>query len=86
MLTSQRIDRVNSNPTIVLEVNGIKELKEVLIPLISKIVNKMGEQFKIIEYPVWQSGKLPTLRGKLPNSGDLLKLLVPNLVESYRGG
>jgi hypothetical protein len=52
----------------------------------SKIVNKMGEQFKIIEYPVWQSGKLPTLWGKLPNSGDLLKLLVPNLVESYRGG
>jgi hypothetical protein len=46
----------------------------------------MGEQFKIIEYPVWQSGKLPTLWGKLPNSGDLLKLLVPNLVESYRGG
>jgi len=34
MLTSQRIDRFNSNPTIVLEVNRIKELKEVLIPLI----------------------------------------------------
>jgi hypothetical protein len=34
MLTSQRINRVNSNPTIVLEVNRIKELKEVLIPLI----------------------------------------------------
>jgi hypothetical protein len=34
MLTSQRINRFNSNPTIVLEVNRIKELKEVLIPLI----------------------------------------------------
>ena len=26
MLTSQRIDRVNSSPTVVLEVNKIKEL------------------------------------------------------------
>lgn len=33
-LASQRIDRVNSNPTIVLEVNKIKELKGVLIPLL----------------------------------------------------
>lgn len=46
----------------------------------------MGEQFKILEYPVWQSGKLSTLWGKLSNSGDLLKLLVPNLVELYHGG
>lgn len=34
MLISQRIGRFNSYPTIVLEVNKIKELKEVLIPLI----------------------------------------------------
>jgi hypothetical protein len=33
MLTSQRIDRVNSSPTVVLEVNKIKELIEVIIPL-----------------------------------------------------
>jgi len=46
----------------------------------------MGEQFKIIEYPVRQPRKLSTLWGKLPNSGDLLKLLVPNLVELYHGG
>ena len=52
----------------------------------TRILNKMGEQFKILEYPVWQFGKLLTLRGKLPNSGDLLKLLVPNLVELYHGG
>ncbi len=32
-LTSQRINRVNSSPTVVLEVNKIKELIEVLIPL-----------------------------------------------------
>lgn len=52
----------------------------------TRILNKMGEQFKILEYPVRQSGKLFTLRGKLSNSGDLLKLLVPNLVELYHGG
>lgn len=52
----------------------------------SKIVNKMGEQFKIIEYPERQSGTLSILWGKLSNSGDLLKLLIPNLVELYRGG
>ena len=33
LFTLPRVDRVNSNPTIVLEVNRIKELKEVLIPL-----------------------------------------------------
>jgi hypothetical protein len=33
MLTSQRINRVNSSPTVVLEVNRIKELIEILIPL-----------------------------------------------------
>jgi hypothetical protein len=33
MLTSQRIDKVNSSPTVVLEVNKIKELIEVIIPL-----------------------------------------------------
>lgn len=52
----------------------------------SKIVNKMGEQFKIIEYPEWQSEILSILWGKLSNSGDLLKLLIPNLVELYHGG
>lgn len=33
IITSKRIDRDNSNPTIVLEVNKIKELKDILIPL-----------------------------------------------------
>lgn len=33
-LTSQRTDRVSSSPLVVLEVNGIKELIERLIPLI----------------------------------------------------
>lgn len=46
----------------------------------------MGEQFKIIEYPGQQHGKLLYLWDKLPNSGEALKLLIPNLVEFYQGG
>ena len=46
----------------------------------------MGEQFKIIEYPVKQPGKLLYLWGKLQNSGEILKLLIPNLVEFFHGG
>jgi hypothetical protein len=30
---SSRINREDSNPTIILEINKIKELKEILIPL-----------------------------------------------------
>ena len=52
----------------------------------TKIINKMGEHLKIIEYPDGQSGKLLILWGKLPNSGDLLKLLIPNLEKIFRGG
>jgi len=33
IITNYRINRINSNPTIVLEINKIKELKEILIPL-----------------------------------------------------
>ncbi len=52
----------------------------------TKIINKMGEHLKIIEYPAQQSGKLLISWGKLPNSGDLLKLLIPNLEKIFRGG
>ncbi len=54
----------------------------------TKIINKMGEHLKIIEYPEWvrQSRRLSTLWGKLPNSGNLLKLLIPNLDELLQGG
>ena len=45
----------------------------------NQILNKMGEQFKIIEYPGQQFGKLLFLWGKLPNSGDILKTTVPKL-------
>jgi len=46
----------------------------------------IGKQIKIIEYPVQQFGKLLFLWEKLPNSGDSLKLLIPNLVEIFHGG
>ena len=40
----------------------------------TKIINKMGEHLKIIEYPVKQPGNLLILWGKLSNSGEVLKL------------
>ena len=46
--------------------------------------NKMGEHIKIIEYPEQIICKI--LRGKLSNSGELLKLLIPNLEKNFRGG
>jgi hypothetical protein len=53
MLTSQRIDRVNSNPTIVLEVNGIKELKEVLIPLMYDNDTILLKTLKSEDFSLW---------------------------------
>jgi len=34
LLSSQRVDRVNSNPTVILEINKVQELRENLIPLL----------------------------------------------------
>lgn len=50
----------------------------------TKIFNKMGEHLKIIEYPEQLICKI--LRDKLSNSGELLKLLIPNLEKNFRGG
>lgn len=33
LFTTPRVERVNSNPTIVLEINKINELRDILIPL-----------------------------------------------------
>ena len=44
----------------------------------------MGEHMKIIEYPEQLICKI--LWDKLSNSGELLKLLVPNLEKNFRGG
>lgn len=43
----------------------------------------MGEHMKIIEYP---EQIIQVLRDELSNSGELLKLLVPNLENIFRGG
>jgi len=50
MLTSQR---VNSNPTIVLEVNRIKELQEVLIPLIYDNDTILLKTLKSKDFSLW---------------------------------
>jgi len=34
ILTSPRVDRVNSNPTVILEINKVQELRKNLIPLL----------------------------------------------------
>ena len=53
ILTSHRIDRVNSNPTIVLEVNKIKELKEVLIPLMYDNDTILLKSLKSNDFYLW---------------------------------
>jgi len=69
----------------VAEHSSLKDLlMNKLIYYRTKIINKFGEHMKIIEYPGLQYDNL--LRGKLPNSGDILKLLIPNLVEFFQGG
>ena len=40
LLTTPRVYRANSNPTIVLEINKINELRDILIPLIYDDSNK----------------------------------------------
>lgn len=52
-LASQRIDRVNSNPTIVLEVNKIKELKGVLIPLLYNNNTILLKSLKSNDFLLW---------------------------------
>lgn len=52
-LTSQRTDRENSNPTIVLEVNKIKELKERLIPLMYDNNTIILKSLKSNDFSLW---------------------------------
>ena len=53
MLTSKRIDRDNSNPTIVLEVNKIKELKDILIPLMYDNGTILLKTLKYKDFYLW---------------------------------
>jgi len=52
-IASHRIDRVNSNPTIVLEVNKIKELNEVLIPLMYDNDSILLKSLKSNDFLLW---------------------------------
>jgi cytochrome c oxidase subunit 3 len=53
MLTSQRIDKVNSSPTVVLEVNKIKELIEVIIPLMHDSDGIILKSLKSKDFLLW---------------------------------
>jgi len=70
--------RIMRNPKSGLGLEGLKKILE------KYFFNKMGEHMKIIEYPEQLICKI--LRDKLSNSGELLKLLIPNLEKNFRGG
>jgi heme/copper-type cytochrome/quinol oxidase subunit 3 len=53
ILTNCRVNRINSNPTIVLEVNKIKELKEILIPLMYNNNYILLKSLKIEDFNLW---------------------------------
>nr|YP_009370187.1 cytochrome c oxidase subunit III [Bryoria tenuis]ARO90291.1 cytochrome c oxidase subunit III [Bryoria tenuis] len=52
-LTSQKTDRVNSSPLVVLEVNRIKELIEVLIPLMYDSDTIILKSLKSKDFSLW---------------------------------
>ena len=52
-LTSQRTDRVNCSPLVVLEVNRIKELIEVLIPLMYDSDTIILKSLKSKDFSLW---------------------------------
>ena len=82
---SKKIEDIESND-LYTKATPWQILSESALKLRVKFVNNLGEHLKIIEYPAKQSGKLLTLWGKFPNSGDLLKLLIPNLDDVFHGG
>lgn len=53
IITNCRVNRINSNPTIVLEINKIKELKEILIPLMYNNNYILLKSFKIEDFNLW---------------------------------
>jgi cytochrome c oxidase subunit 3 len=53
LLSSPRTYRVNSNPTVVLEVNKIKDIKEILIPLMYKNDCLLLKSLKSKDYLLW---------------------------------
>jgi len=53
IITNSRINRINSNPTIVLEINKIKELKEILIPLMYNDNYILLKSLKVDDFNYW---------------------------------
>jgi len=53
LLTTPRIYKVNSNPLIVLEINKIKELREILIPLMYKDNSLLLKSLKSKDFLLW---------------------------------
>jgi len=68
----------------ILQISNYYWLKDIIKIFSTVFFNKLREHMKIIEYPEQQIYKI--LRDKLSSSGDLLKLLVPNLEKIFRGG
>ena len=53
MLTSPRVNRVSNNSTVVLEINKIKELKDILIPLMYKNNCILFKTLKSEDFLLW---------------------------------
>ena len=53
LLTTPRVNRDNSNPTIVLEINKINELRDILIPLIYENKNILLKSSKSNDFLLW---------------------------------
>lgn len=71
LLTSPRVDRINSNPTIVLEINKVQELREILIPLLYNNDDILLKTLKAQDFLLWlklvdiyYKGYHTTLEGK----------------------
>ncbi len=71
LFTSPRVDRVNSNPTVVLEINKVQEIRDNLLPLLydnSSILLKtlkaqdLGLWLKLVD--LYYKGYHTTLEGK----------------------
>jgi hypothetical protein len=50
ILTTPKVDRVNSNPTIVLEINKIREIRDNLIPLLYNNENMLLKTLKAEDF------------------------------------
>ena len=53
LLSSSRVDRVNSNPTVILEINKVQELRENLIPLLYDNDYILLKTLKAQDFSLW---------------------------------